>query len=113
MNILPNTDQICIQFQFNHYTTFSTILKSHSLGYQFITNEGNQSNPEFFILIESLDGYKLFEESPDLFKDSITKSKDHFRFRPKIDSSFICELNMSLMIWINFETKSSKKKLHS
>ena len=69
---------------FNHE---KRILKSQSLAYRFITKtlkqEKDSNNENIFLLLESLNGDELYNESPDLFIDFFTKKAEHLRYMPK------------------------------
>lgn len=68
-------------------------LADENLGYHFITD--NQTNDsKLFVLLGSLDGTKLNEES---LKDSISKKEEHFEFTPRINFGFFENLSQKVL----------------
>lgn len=83
--------QIPIQSLYNIFYNKERILHNYSNAYRFITktllsnnNENNQAS-DLFLLAYSIDGNKLFDESPEYLEDLIHKSIDNGCKIPKFN----------------------------
>ena len=87
---------IPIQSLYNIFNNSNWVLNNNSAAYQFITHAFDQSeslNDDYlFILIDSLDYNILYEESPELFNEPFSKSKDHFGYRSSINSFIVSDM---------------------
>ena len=87
-NYSDEMQKIPINSLYNIFYNKERILSHPVKAYDFISNS---NDPEKYILLESIDGISLYNESPEKFSDSLSKNGENYNYLPKMEKSFLSE----------------------